>query len=401
MNTLAPARPTAAARRSRTALLAQWTLACSAVWALLTVLPLHLTQNRHVGVGAAAALVTEAALSLRLMRIVAGPALARLSPAAAIRCALLLGGASFVGLALCDGHPVALAVVLPLIGLGFGMNALALKLIATAAPPTEHATGFAAQAVAVNVGMALGPLAGVAVYHAYGVTAFFLAAALAHAAALFLVLAVRSPGADEAGTTMPLRTLLPVLVRDRGLRVPLALTAAGFVLYTQLFATLPLYVSDGLGRTGLLGTVFLANGALIVVLQMPLMMLVKRWRLSPVPVSLAGFGCFAAAFGCLGAGRDVVWLFIGVVLATFAEMLLMPSLDVLIGSAGPPDRRVAYFSLAALATALGEAVGSFTGVSLAGTHASGATALYLGLAAASGALVVAAGVRRAATKAWR
>ncbi|RSS59685.1 hypothetical protein [Streptomyces sp. WAC01280] len=96
---------------------------------------------------------------------------------------------------------------------------------------------------------------------------------------------------------------------------------------------------------------------------------------------LLGFGCFAAAFACLGAGRSAVGLFTGVVLVTFAEMLLMPALDVLVGSAGPAERHAAYFSLAALATGLGEAVGSFTGVRVANAPGLGPAWLYLGLAA--------------------
>lgn len=394
--TTAPRRPPAA-RLAQAALLGQWALACSAVWALLAVLPLYLMQDSRLGAGAAAALVTEAVLCLRLMRIVAGPVLVRLSPAAAVRGALLLGAAAFGALALCGAQVWALAGLLPLIGLGFGMNALALKLIAAAAPATEHSTRFAAQAVALNAGMALGPLAGLALFHAYGATAFFLGAALVHVAALGLALAVRTPDTGPSGAGVPLRTMLPLLVRDRGLRFPLALTAIGFVLYAQLFATLPLYARDVLARPGLIGTVFVVNGVLIVALQMPVTLLTKRWGLGPTAVSAAGFGCFAAAFGCLAAGHSPAWLFTGVVLATLGEMLVMPSLDVLVGAAGPADRRVAYFSLAALAVALGEAVGSFTGVNAAGTDVSGTVTLYWCLtvaAAVTAAAVAAVAVRR-------
>ncbi|MFD0150627.1 MFS transporter [Streptomyces sp. NPDC055721] len=393
MTSEAPARPRTTGRATHAAVLGQWTLACCAVWALLTVLPLHLTQDRDLGAGTAAALVTEGVVSLRLMRVVAGPALGRLRPGTAIRIALALGAAAFGGLAASDGHPVALAVVLPVIGLGFGMNAMALKLIAASAPSEGRATGFAAQAVAVNIGMALGPLAGVAVQQRFGMAAFCLAAACVNVVALCLMLAARPPGDEgRAPAPVPLRAQLTLLAHDRDLRLPLALTALGFILYTQLFATLPLYANGVLGSGESLGTVFLVNGLLIIALQLPLTVLAGRLRLSPATLCLLGFGCFAAAFACLGAGRSAIGLFTGVVLVTFAEMLLMPALDVLVGSAGPAERHAAYFSLAALATGLGEAVGSFTGVHVANAPGLGPAWLYLGLAALTTvALVAAAG----------
>ncbi|MGW5781066.1 ATP-grasp domain-containing protein [Streptomyces sp. NPDC003863] len=99
---------------------------------------------------------------------------------------------------------------------------------------------------------------------------------------------------------------------------------------------------------------------------------------------LLGFGCFAAAFACLGVERSAVGLFTGVVLVTFAEMLLMPSLDVLVGAAGPPERHAVHFSLAAIATGPEEGAGSFTGVRLANAPGVGPAWLYAATATATG-----------------
>ncbi|MFJ4095106.1 MFS transporter [Kitasatospora sp. NPDC089913] len=369
------------------ALLAQWTLACCAVWALLTVLPLHLTQ-RHHGAGTVAALVTEAVVSLRLMRILAGPALGRLRPRTAITAALGLGALAFGALAATGGSAVVLAAVLPVLGLGFGMNAMALKLIAAAAPDRRRARGFASQAVAVNLGMALGPLGGVALQQRFGTAAFCAAAACVHVVALGLVMLAGPPGEAAGAAVGAGRTRWKALLREPGPRMPLALTALGFVLYTQLFATLPLYAKEVLGAGGSLGTVFLVNGVLIIALQLPVTLLSGRLGVRPTTLCAVGFGCFAAAFACLGAGRTVAWLFAGVVLVTFAEMLLMPALDVLVGSAGPARHRAAHFSLAALATGLGEAVGSFSGVRVATADGLGTARLYTALAVLTAALLL-------------
>ncbi|WP_043477833.1 MFS transporter, partial [Kitasatospora sp. MBT66] len=363
------------------------TLACCAVWALLTVLPLHLTQ-RHHSAGTVAALVTEAVVSLRLMRIVAGPALSRLRPRTAITAALGLGALAFGALAATDGHAVVLAAVLPVLGLGFGMNAMALKLVAAAAPDRRRARGFASQAVAVNLGMALGPLGGVALQQRFGTAAFCAAAACVHAVALGLVLLARPPGESGATAADTPRVRWRAVLREPGLRIPLALTALGFVLYTQLFATLPLYAKEVLGVGGSLGTVFLVNGVLIIALQLPVTLLAGRLEVRPRTLCAVGFGCFAAAFACLGTGRSVAWLFAGVVLVTFAEMLLMPALDVLVGSAGPAQHHAAHFSLAALATGLGEAVGSFSGVRVATADGLGAARLYAALAVVTAVVLV-------------
>ncbi|CAN3985765.1 MFS transporter [Kitasatospora purpeofusca] len=372
---------------ARAALLAQWTLSCCAVWALLTVLPLHLTQ-RHHGAGTVAALVTEAVVGLRLMRIVAGPALSRLRPRTAISAALVLGILGFGALAATDGRAVVLAAVLPVLGLGFGMNAMALKLLAAAAPERRRARGFASQAVAVNLGMALGPLGGVALQQRCGTAVFCTAAACVHAVALGLVLLARPAGEAAATAVGTPRAPWKTLLREPGLRIPLALTALGFVLYTQLFATLPLYAKDVLGAGGSLGTVFLVNGVLIIALQLPLTLAAGHLEVGPRTLCALGFGCFAAAFACLGTGRTTGWLFAGVVLVTFAEMLLMPALDVLVGSAGPAQHHAAYFSLAALATGLGEAIGSFSGVRVATAEGLGAARLYTVLAVVTAALLV-------------
>lgn len=101
--------------------------------------------------------------------------------------------------------------------------------------------------MAVNLGMALGPLGGVALQQRCGTAVFCTAAACVHAVALGLVLLAR-PAGEAAGAAVDApRAPWKALLREPGLRIPLALTALGFVLYTQLFATLPLYAQEVLG----------------------------------------------------------------------------------------------------------------------------------------------------------
>jgi MFS family permease len=140
-------------------------------------------------------------------------------------------------------------------------------------------------------------------------------------------------------------------------------TFLGWFLYTQYYASLPLFVSEGLHRPDLLSSLFVLNTILICV-QLPLSRMLLHFRL---PTSQGVF----LAFLSFSAGYVLLWLFsfwqmvyVAVVLWTLGEMLLIPALDTQVAEGALLHQRHVAFTLNSMIIGCGEGLGNLAGVSI-------------------------------------
>jgi hypothetical protein len=140
----------------------------------------------------------------------------------------------------------------------------------------------------------------------------------------------------------------------------------GWFLYTQSYATLPLFVSEGVHRSDLLGSVFALNAILVVVGQLPVSRLVTSLRIPSSQLVLLAFLPFALGFTILWLVPQLPTIYIAVFLWTLGEMLLMPALDTLVAEGALMEYKQTGFALNSLAVSLGEGIGNFIGVAIAG-----------------------------------
>jgi MFS family permease len=348
------------------AVLAQWCTVNVGYFAVLAVLSLYLVDTLRLPPDQAGLLLLLSSLPYRLARVFLVPLLERVSPRVTMVASLGASCVGCLGLALTQAVP-AVAGLLVLTGAGYGTNALAVKTLAAHAKSQGPSPlmRYASLSTGVNLAAAVGPLVGNALFLHRGAGAVFLLAAATYG--LAAVIAAGMP--DVPSDTVPPRRWLTGLrasLRTAAVRRSVVFTVLGFFLYTQLYATLPLFAHTTLGAPALIGSFFGLNAVLVLVGQLPLSHLTERWSLSTTRVIQAAFAAFAGGFAVLSAWPHWTVVYAAVALWTLGEMLLMPVLDTIVAEGVPPEDRVMAFALTGGAAGVGAGLGNMAGVTLAG-----------------------------------
>jgi MFS family permease len=362
------------------------------IWCSRIVVPfLMVFLTRYLGWSVSAASVVLAAYGIggAVAVLAAGAVVDRMDPRRTLLIALVGSAVVTVLLGLAR-QPVLVAVTLVLLGaflngIGPSTNAMLSALV----PRRARVHGFAVNYLGVNLGFAIAPvIAGLLA--AWRFRAIFPAQAIGLAlAAVLAYRCLRPPARVE-----PAVVVAPA-VRSRG--GPWSdLPFVGFlganlvfqVVYVQSTVTLPVIMH----RQGLSTTDFAAlltlNGALVLVLQLPVMPLLTRW---PRPWALVGAAVVnAVGFGSPAFARTWPAYAACVLLWTLGELVNMPvaaSMAADLAPAGQSGRYLGAFSSTwIIALLIGPVLGAVTLDRLGGR------AVWIGCAAV--------GLGSAALRAW-
>jgi hypothetical protein len=353
----------------------------------LAILAIYATHEAHMGATGAALGIAYATLVLRFGRTLVAPIVLRLRLRHSIPlCFLAVAGGS-IFLASVRG-PGSFFAAVTAIGIGFGACLLVLKVAYVAAADRRQSAvrPLSVLATSVNLGAAVGPLflAGVA-------TATGRPAAFALAGAAALAGAVGAGLVDYGPLDIPARAAAE---RPRSLRprlpweawAVLMVTIFAFVLYSQLYASLPLLAVNG-GWQDAIGWLFALNAVMVILLQVP----VGRWLAVDADrrptagaggIALLGLGVIVISVaGSALAGA------LGVALFSAGECLALPTLEASATATVAVSELGSLLALSAAAMGVGESAGSFLGVRLSAhatsTHDLHGPAIAVGLAAAA------------------
>lgn len=370
-------------------------------WAVVAILSLYLLDVLELPAGQAAPLLLYASLAFRLTRFFLAPLLDRLRARTALLLAVGLTGCGYLGLAASSG-PLPLLVLLPAIGAGYGTNSLVVKALAAEgrAAGDGALVRYASVNTGLNVAAALGPWIGSTLFFEVGHRSVFLMAAATSCVAGLLALRQPAVAWRPRGTTT-WRQGVRTSLATPGMRHAALLLAMGFLLYAQLFATLPIFTTQVLDAEHLLGTFFALNAVLVICLQVPLSRLWLHRGLDHRRLIPGGYVLYGAGFALLWAVPEWPAAYVTVALWTIGEIALVPSVDALVAASVPRELRLIGFSLTAAAMAAGEGLGAFAGVGLAGRLEDGGDlrhlyAVFAVLSVLAIAVAAAAGRRGAA-----
>lgn len=224
---------------------------------------------------------------------------------------------------------------------------------------------FHARYFLINVGGAVGPLAGL-VFGLSAMQAAFWLTAVAYAAfgaVLMLAFRLTPERAHHAGrnaTTMA--DAVRILRTDRQFLLLLLAMTLTMLAYAQQESTLIQYVTleGGPLTIGLVTTLLVTNAVTVVVFQFPLLRALAA--VDPYVRTYIGQALFAAAF--VGYGIVPVtglwsWIVVTWVLS-MGEVILFPTLQLQVDRLAPPDMKGSYFGAAGL-SGLGFGLGPFVG----------------------------------------
>ncbi len=112
--------------------------------------------------------------------------------------------------------------------------------------------------------------------------------------------------------------------------------------FFQLFSMYPLYLKDyyTIGEKGF-GALMAFGGALIIIFQLPLLMLVKRF--SRIRLIAIGSAIIGAGFAILPLSTNISVAIISMMIITTGEMLVLPLINDLVASIASKEARGSYF----------------------------------------------------------
>lgn len=234
-----------------------------------------------------------------------------------------------------------------------------LSVVTSLVPPDLRKQAFSVQRLAINLGMSVGPAVGgflaqtsfLSLFVVDGVTSLLAFAVLA-----FAPWRAASGGTGTRAGHADVRAGL----HDRRLLFFLVALLPAAVVFFQHESSMALFVVQDLGLTatvyGLLHTV---NTVLIVFLEVPLNSFMGRY---PHRTSLVlGALLTGAGFGALVFARTAFAVALTVVIWTFGEMFLLPSLAAHVADLAPEERRGEYMGLYTMAFGGAFALGPWAG----------------------------------------
>jgi DHA1 family tetracycline resistance protein-like MFS transporter len=227
-------------------------------------------------------------------------------------------------------------------GLTAGLVPATISMVGDLSPPGERGRWIGFVTGWSGIGFVLGPPLGGWIYDRWGVSAPFLAGAVAHTLA-FLIAVWLIP--DPALGAVPKPESVPGTVKERaGMRARLfsawiamsrpyhTWVVLALISFVAVFAwrfvepQFHFYLYDVLGWTGAqFGLAIAAYGALLVLAKTTLGALSDRWGRGPLLA--AGLVIHAAQYAALIATDSFLWIGLGIALSGLGEGLFMPALN--------------------------------------------------------------------------
>ncbi|WDV54275.1 MFS transporter [Streptomyces coeruleorubidus] len=324
---------------------------------------LYLTQRGH-SAGAAGLVLGASGLGSVLGHVIGG----YLTDTIGRRSAILLSVVTTSGLTALVPFVEPLPVIVIVVGLIGVMSqihrpAMAAVLVDSVAPE-QRLAAFGVLRFAQNIGAALGGvLGGILASHSY-VELFLLEAAALLLFGVIVAVLLRDgtrPRSDEdeadpqEDRTVGYRQALT----DRTLVRFLLMTVFGMFVYIQTTVGLPLHVND----TGLdeqdFGLLMGLNGLLVVLLELPLISLVSRYR--PEYVLAAGNLFTCVGLTLTGFATNMGMLAVTVMIWTFGEMVYSSIVQAHLVNLTPPGMVGRYQGLYGAAYTAGTGAGPVIG----------------------------------------
>lgn len=330
-------------------------------------LVLYLTAKGYSVAVAGAALGVVGAGNL-VGNVIGGSVADRLGRRDTIAFSMLGSGLSTILVPLA-GNLVSLFILVGVVGVFAQIYQPATgAILLDVVPDDRRTTAFAIYRLAINLGMAVGPVVG-GFISSRSYTWLFLGDAfssLAYCGIAFIMLPETGPRATTN------REALDKEGRQRegyrsiiGNDIPFLLFLCGIVsaayIYIQSTATLPLQVRDSGLPNSCYGLLLGINAAVVVVCELPITHLVKD--LPPAIVISGGMGLMGVGFGFTALANSPEFLVLTVLTWTLGEMIMMPSAFAYPGRFAPAQLRARYqgsFGLAqGLSTSIGPVIGSY------------------------------------------
>jgi len=277
--------------------------------------------------------------------------------------ALVGWGVVFVGFA--AAHHVALFLLLSLLnGLCRSFyEPVSQALMADLTEKEKRMRVFSLRYLAINVGVAVGPLLGALFATSDSSLPFYITGVVYFIYAFSLYLLLNKFGIrrieGEKKSEMTFLSVWQAVKGDTVLRYYLLGAIVIAISYSQMTASLSQYVGDKFADgVSLFAVMMSVNAIVVVVLQVP----ISRWAEKRAAMTAIAVGTVMYALGNVGFGLSESWLgfIVSMIVFTFGEILTFPASALLTDKIAPERMRGAYYGAQSFSS-IGHFIGPWLG----------------------------------------
>ena len=283
---------------------------------------------------------------------------------------LFFGGLGFIGLQYLDSFIAICAGIFVVIFLVDSYRP-AIFVACDAYSKPEHVTrSIALIRLAINLGYSIGPLIGGIIIAKISYSSLFWIDGLTCILAAFLLYAILKPKrvskeneqAPEAKEGVP-------PFRNFAYMLFFIIMIANGIMFVQYFSVMPLYYKNvHFLSEDLIGGLFFINGAMIVVLEMPLVGWLERLQVTRTMATFWGIVFLALSFVVLNMSSWTGVLIIGMILMTLGEMIGSPFSNALALAMSPNGRKGTYMGVYSMSFSLSHIIGHNGGMNLVNSY---------------------------------
>ncbi|PQB03821.1 MDR family MFS transporter [Aureitalea marina] len=278
---------------------------------------------------------------------------------------LFLGGLGFISIQFIDSFE---GLVIGLFGLMWAVDLYrpGIFVAADVYSKKENLTrSIGLIRLAINLGFSIGPvIGGILIAHVSYNSIFWIdgGSCLLASALLFVLLKPKKRDQNEEKEKVkagkpPYRNSLYMLF--------LLIMVINSLVFVQYFSTVPLYYQEDRGLSeDVIGWLLFLNGAMIVLLEMPLIGWLERLGLTKTGAMIWGILFLAASFLVLNFSSGFWILIVGMILMTLGEMIGSPFSNALAIALSPEGRKGSYMGLYSMSWSLSHIIGHNGGMNL-------------------------------------
>jgi predicted MFS family arabinose efflux permease len=334
---------------------------------VLPFLVLYLTRDLGLTAGQAGSVLFVYGVGAFISAALSGRLSDVLGPMHVIRDSLFLSGVILLAFPFARTYATVVTMALALSLAAEAFRPASMAVVADLVKPAQRKPAFALTRLAINLGMSIGPALGGFLATVSFRSLFLVNGVSSLAAGTLLLLALRRApihlGHPETEPGGPVE--LPSKRAWSDFRLLFFLTAVFPValVFFQHMSSMALYLVRDLGLSEIdYGLFFTINTLLIVALEVPINSATAHW---PHRRTLAlGAFLFGVGFGSLAFAWDFWSVAMTVVIWTFGEMFLFPSLAAYVTDIAPRSRRGEYMGLTQMAMSLAFAIGPWAGTAV-------------------------------------
>jgi len=235
------------------------------------------------------------------------------------------------------------------------------------AKPENRVRALSLVRLAVNLGFTAGPALGGLIILGMGYQGlFWVDGSSSIIAILIFAFYIKEKKRIKVATDDSIAITAPKSIyKDKPFWILLFISFVTFMVFLQIFSTLPLYHNEKFGlsefQTGLLLSI---NGLLVFLLEMPIVSRLERKKANKVKNIGYGSLCIAAGYFILLFDSWVGILVISIVLLTFGEIFSFPFANAVALNRAPKGQEGQYMGYYTMSFSLAHIVSSKTGLEI-------------------------------------